>query len=195
MVHPSRADRARGRGALSPPAAVAHLAGMLLVRRAVPDDAHHVLPLARAVQAMHVAARPDIFVRDGGPDERALRARIADAANHHWLALDGDQPVGYAFARLVVEPPSALKHEARVLSLEEIGVAAATRGAGVGDALMHEVRNVATDLRVDRVVLSVWTFNAAAIRFYERLGYVNFQQRMALELERPSPRPRAHGRA
>lgn len=44
------------------------------------------------------------------------------------------------------------------------------------------MRDVAVAERVDRVMLNVWAFNQTARRFYERLGFTSFHERMALEL-------------
>jgi GNAT superfamily N-acetyltransferase len=113
---------------------------MPIVRRAHPDDALAIGALARDVQRLHVAARPDIFVPDGGVGEPDLRARIASPDHFVWIAHEGERAVGYAFARLLVDPPSPLKRPARVLSLEELGVARDAQGAGLGRALVAEVR-------------------------------------------------------
>jgi ribosomal protein S18 acetylase RimI-like enzyme len=44
------------------------------------------------------------------------------------------------------------------------------------------VRDAAIAENVDRVILHVWSFNRDARRFYERLGFTSFHERMAVEL-------------
>jgi ribosomal protein S18 acetylase RimI-like enzyme len=40
----------------------------------------------------------------------------------------------------------------------------------------------ASENGVERVTLDVWAFNASALRFYERLGFIPTKIRMAREL-------------
>ena len=63
-----------------------------------------------------------------------------------------------------------------------MGVAAQYRGRGLGQKLWEEVRDAAVALGVERIVLNVWAFNTTARRFYEKIGFTSFSQRMALEL-------------
>jgi len=41
---------------------------------------------------------------------------------------------------------------------------------------------------VDRVILNVCSFDRDARRFYERLGFTPFQERMAFEIQSPDDR-------
>jgi diamine N-acetyltransferase len=156
------------------------------IRRARPDDATAIVAMSRDVQALHVAARPDIFRPGGGADLDDVAARLADPDEHrYWVATLGGDVVGYAYARLEEEPESRWKWAARVLSLVELGVADAHRGLGAGRQLWDAVRAAAVDAGADRVIVNVWAFNDAARRFYERVGFAPFHTRMALELRAP----------
>ena len=52
-----------------------------------------------------------------------------------------------------------------------LAVAAGSRRAGVGRALMTEAERVLTELGCPKVNLQIRATNAAAVRFYEALGY------------------------
>ena len=53
----------------------------------------------------------------------------------------------------------------------EIQLGGAARGLGVGRALMEAVERVAAARRMVAVMLTVFTDNAAALRFYAAVGY------------------------
>lgn len=157
------------------------------VRRATPADAAEIVRMTREVQALHVAGRPDLFKPAGVEDVPQVTARIADARQLYWVATAGDVIVGYAYARLVDEAESLWRYASRIVMLDQMGVDARYRSRGVGERLWNAVRTTAAAERVDRVVLNVWAFNGDARRFYERMGFTSFHERMSVELRASEP--------
>jgi RimJ/RimL family protein N-acetyltransferase len=79
--------------------------------------------------------------------------------------LEDDAVVGHV--QLVLDRKNDLGYIGRVL------VSPAERGRGLGEALMQEVVRLALDdLRLHRISLNVFDFNNAAIRCYERVGFI-----------------------
>jgi len=152
------------------------------VRRATPADVADIAGLALEVQDVHVAGRPDLFKPGGVESIAEIAHRIDIDGQFYWVATLSDTPVGYAYARLVEEPESLWRHAARTLVLDQMGVAKGHRSRGVGEALWNAVREAAAAEHVERVILNVWAFNRDARRFYERLGFTSFHERMAFEL-------------
>lgn len=153
------------------------------VRRAAPGDADAIARLGLEVQALHVEARPDLFKPGGSESPAEVLARIAAGdPQMYWVATIGDAVAGYVYARLSDEPETRWRWATRVLVLDAMGVAEGYRGRGVGQSLWEAVRREAEARGADRVVLNVWAFNAPARRFYERLGFSPFHERMAVEL-------------
>ena len=157
---------------------------MIDVRRAVSGDVPDLVRLALEVQAVHVSGRPDLF-KVGGVDSHGVVAqRLGDSTQFYWVARTDGETVGYAYARVVDEPESPWRYAMRVLMLDQMSVDPHHRSRGIGSALWNAVRETAAAERVDRVMLNVWAFNAGARRFYERLGFASFHERMAFELAR-----------
>ena len=154
----------------------------IVVRRAGPRDAHAILALGGEVQALHVAARPDLFRAGGSETPAEIVARIERPDEAYWVASLGGEVAGFAWAQWQGEPASPLKHATRTLTLHAIGVGAAYRGRGIGERLWEAVREEAARQRVARVILNVWAFNTGARAFYERLGFTPFHTRMAVEM-------------
>ena len=152
------------------------------VRLAEARDVGGIVTLAEEVQAWHVTGRPDLF-KPGGCDIAAeILERIANPAQFYWVATLDDTLVGYAYARLFVEPESRWRYGSRQLIVDQMGVAEPYRRRGVGELLWNAVRAAAVGERVERVILNVWSFNAGARQFYERMGFKPFHERMAVEL-------------
>ena len=162
------------------------LPDVVRVRRATPADATDIVRLALEIQDLHVAGHPELFKPGGGEAHTEIAKRVIAPGQFYWVATLADDPVGYAYARLVTEPESLWRYASRWLLLDQMGVDARHRSRGIGEALWNAVRETATTEAVDRVVLNVWSFNRDARRFYEHLGFTSFQERMAFEMRPPS---------
>ena len=160
------------------------------VRRATPADAAAIARLALEIQDVHVAGHPDLFKPGGGEPHAEIASRVVAPEQFYWVATLTDDPVGYAYARVVLEPESLWRYASRVLLLDQMGVDARYRSRGIGEALWNAVREAAAAEAVDRVVLNVWSFNRGARRFYEQLGFTAFQERMAFEIRPTRDRSR-----
>lgn len=158
------------------------------VRRATPADAADIVRLALEIQDVHVAGHPELFKPGGGEPHAVIAGRISEPGQFYWVATLADDPVGYAYARLVMEPESLWRYASRVLLLDQMGVDARHRSRGIGAALWRAVRETAATEAADRVILNVWSFNRDARRFYEQLGFSSFQERMAFEIQTPNTR-------
>src|SRR5688572_20751569 len=153
------------------------------VRLAEATDVGAIVPIAAEVQEWHVAGRPDLFKPGGCDTAPEIIARISTPGQFYWVATLGDALVGYAYARIAEEAESRWRRYARMIVLDQMGVAESYRRLGVGQRLWDAVRDVAITEGVERVVLNVWSFNTTARQFYERLGFSSFYERMAVELD------------
>ena len=72
---------------------------------------------------------------------------------------------GFMSFQLTTEPPD------QVLYIYEIHLASYMRGIGLGHHLMLLAQKIAGDVGVAKTMLTVFTSNAKARKFYEKLGY------------------------
>ncbi len=82
------------------------------------------------------------------------------------VALDGDRVVGHVYIQREGHPVT--RHVATL----GIAVSADRRRLGIGRALMSEVFRWARDVDVEKIMLSVYPHNHAAIALYRRFGFV-----------------------
>jgi putative acetyltransferase len=149
------------------------------IRAARPADARSYLVFWTAVveEGGHVRTeRVTTTVRDA-------RRRFRDARGDrevHVVAVDaGGRVVGHVSVQREAHPVT--RHVATLA----IAVAAGARGRGIGSRLMAAAFAWARSVGVDKVVLSVYPDNEAAIGLYRRFGFVE-EGRLARHSRRSS---------
>jgi len=104
------------------------------------------------------AVRHEVFVEEQGVDE-ALEYDAHDETATHFVAYDGDEPIGAARLR---------EYEDGVGKVERVAVRASRREVGIGRALMERLERRAEALGFDTLVLHSQT---QAAGFYCTLDY------------------------
>ncbi len=137
---------------------VAAPAGVDLIRMAAPD-----VDAARIAEIHNAAFRDDAGFAWQTPDD----ARRHVGEGHLWVARLAGELVGYA----LVEP------EAGLAWLETVAVDPASRGRGVGTALVVKALRDSGVGEGRGAGLSVSSRNGAAIRLYGRLGFVQTSEK------------------
>lgn len=123
-------------------------------------DALHALICALADhhgQREFVRSTPDDLRRDMAGPEPRFGAVMAEV---------GGRAVGFASWTWL----HSIWLGARVMNIDDVFVHGDCRGLGVGEALMHAARAACRACGAARLRWEVEADNAAAIRFYERLG-------------------------
>lgn len=115
------------------------------------------------------------LVQWGGAD---MRYPLTDADLTAMLAEgEGERPRRWSFSgvldgELVAHAQVALDWRHGVARFARVGIAPAARGRGLAVPFLGEVLERVWALpEIERVELNVYTFNAAAIRVYRRLGF------------------------
>lgn len=155
------------------------------IRKALVDDTDLIVGLLQAVQSVHVAGKPDVFkpIEMGQPLRDIMYGHLIDADTTAFIAEVGDVPVGYVLLMIRRRDPHPFMHAMQHILIDQISVNPEYRGQGIGKALMEQVYTFAREQCIDHVALSVWSFNEAAIRFYEREGFGVYNVRMEKRLE------------
>lgn len=104
------------------------------------------------------------FAREAAFTDEQWLARMEDVAS--WLAFRGELPVGSV---TLIQFEEQAIDEACLVAM---WVAPHARGTGVADALVAALLDHARASGLRRVTLDVAHENTAAIRFYERMGFV-----------------------
>jgi GNAT superfamily N-acetyltransferase len=109
----------------------------MTVRRASPGDAMALAHLNSMVQALHVDARPDLFV-PVVPSQLVewFNAVLASPSQRVWLAEIDGKPAGYLLAAIQDRPATPFSPPRRWCEIDQPGVHEEMRGRGVARALV-----------------------------------------------------------
>lgn len=131
--------------------------------------AYHALMLQ--VHRLHVDHRPDCYADCDPFDEAGFRAMLEDEKIRAYAAEQDGEVIGLAVVRMRVTPPGTPMQPRRVAFIDDVVVDEKHRGKGVGTALLKHLREQVMDWNADSLELMVWSFNAPAMRLYEKAGF------------------------
>ncbi len=103
-----------------------------------------------------------------------IEKELSDPGSEFYFAYNDSELIGY----IKINHPGSQTdvNEAGSLELERIYVKAAFQNRGYGGQLMNRTIQMAHTYSCKYLWLGVWDQNAAAIRFYERNGFVKFHE-------------------
>ncbi len=151
---------------------------MITIRLASKQDAELIADMSRQTfyetfAAVNTKENMDKFMDEQFTRE-ALIKEVGAPGNIFLLALEGDQPVGYARIRENNNPPSLGTHNA--IEIARIYAATKAIGKGVGKALMQKAIDIAKEGEREFAWLGVWEKNQRAIDFYTKWGFEKFDE-------------------
>lgn len=147
-------------------------AAMLKFRSATFEDLPAICALGEQVNAIHHGAHPQVFAAAGAHDRDQAHWAASlgrDDANIFVAELDA-QLVGFVNVVLLNETHSLLQ-PMRFGRVGSVSVTEPMRGRGIGKQLMRLVHDFVAEHGGHEVRLTVWSFNEAAHRLYQELGY------------------------
>lgn len=136
----------------------------LEIRRATPRDAAAFLDFWREIVAEERYVRSE----EVRYPVRTYRRRFRDRSDWevHLVAVDGSRLAGYVTVQRERHPVT------RHVGSLAIAVAADARGRGIGRRLMQEAIAWSEAVGIEKLVLSVYPHNDAALSLYRSLGFI-----------------------
>ena len=141
------------------------------IRRAENCHIPGLIRLLYQVGDVHHKIRPDIF-RSGAIKytERDLEVLLADETRPVFVALEGDQVLGYCFCQIETYAGSTVLTDRTEIYIDDLCVEENCRGQGIAKALYGYTCDWARGLGCAFVTLNVWCGNDGAMKFYEKMG-------------------------
>lgn len=149
-------------------------------RTATADDALAMCELGQLLNAVHHAARPDIYAaatEDFSRDLPHWSGVFEKPGQVVWLASAGDQAVAFITASLSASVGPLMKPQ-NVVRIGSVCVAERFWGKGIGRALIQRIKDWALAHDAQDLRLTVWPFNERAARMYAEFGF----ERRAVEM-------------
>lgn len=152
------------------------------IRKATTADAATLSALNADVQRVHAQALPHLFKQ---PEDSTfalpfMQEALSDPLNHFFIANHQGEDTGYVYARIVTRPENPFMYAWQYIYIEQISVKPAYQKLGGGRRLIAAVSALAREQGIATIALDTWAFNAQAISFFKKQGFVTFNQRMWL---------------
>lgn len=152
------------------------------IRKIQKEDTKKIIPLLEQVSTLHINMRPDIFKEK---TEANMEKEILDIINNEekisFVAEENEKILGI----IVLKIKEVINHinlkNSKVLWIEELCVDENNRGKGIGKILINNAKEIAKDLKCERLELNCWEANKDAITFYEKQGMKS--QRRIMEIK------------
>ena len=104
--------------------------------------------------------------------KEALMKEVDAPNNIFFMAVDGDEILGYVRMRESNTPPGLTEKNA--LEIARIYAVSGSIGKGIGRMLMQKCIDIAVERKKEAVWLGVWEHNERAIDFYTQWGFEKF---------------------
>lgn len=139
--------------------------------------------ISAELNKIHVDKFPDIF---HSVQEAYNEKTVKDLLNNPQEGIIGayivDELVGFVRYTIQIRSHNKFIKPEEILKINELAVEQDSKGLGVGTELINEVKKIARDNKISKIILSVWTFNKQACDFYENYGFENVKQEMQLDI-------------
>ena len=143
------------------------------IRSIAAEEVACILPLLEQVHAIHAEARPEHYPANPDRDDLVvfLRDWLSDGGATALVAFSSDgSPLGYLIYEIETRAPSLLRHGQRRGMLHQIAVDRAQRRAGIGLALIEEMKARLREQGVARLVATYGSFNDASAGLMRKEG-------------------------
>jgi ribosomal protein S18 acetylase RimI-like enzyme len=145
-------------------------------RRATMDDYDVLMALVGEADELHARLMPGYFRRPNRPARtRAELSRVLGALDEIIYVAVEDGPaaevVGLVHAQIYDTPPGPALVQRRRAHVDNLVVGTRHRRCGYGRALLDAASTWARAKGAEEILLTVWSGNGDAERFYERLGF------------------------
>ena len=149
------------------------------IRLATEDDFEPVSRIFAEENQYHAELVPDIVqVADPIMTPEWFQEVLSNPVKKLFLAAINTEVVGLILVSLRTSGDDPIFKPRRFIYINEIAVAEAYRGQGIGGYLLGNIHQWALDKGIAEIELQVWERNERAIKFYEKSGYKPFKKIM-----------------
>lgn len=143
----------------------------MTIRKAKIKDIETISKLLYEVHDLHASNREDIFKKGKKKYQDEELVAIIDNPNTPvYVAEEKNQVVGYIFCIYQeISNHQSLQNQ-KTLYIDDLCVDCNYRGKHIGTSLYNYAKMIGKANGCTQITLNVWNFNAAAMKFYEKLG-------------------------
>lgn len=141
------------------------------IRIAKKEDLSGINSLLYQVLEVHHKGRPDLFYSGAKKyNDEEIFALMEDEKTPIFVAVEEGKVLGYAFCIFQETKGSHILRDRKTLYLDDLCVDENCRGKRIGKQLYEFVSEFAKASGCYNLTLNVWSCNASAMAFYEKMG-------------------------
>jgi len=147
-----------------------------VIRYAISDDVPALARLLVQVHAQHVLEYPRVFKPMS--EEHAKQIIVPHVHEGRYAVHAAERIDGFVRWQIHDRAETSYVHAARIVFIDEIGVAEVRRRQGIGQALLAWVGERAREAGAQRVQLDTWATNARALGAFQKAGFSIYTHRL-----------------
>ena len=152
-----------------------------MIRRATLDDITAISELYREQFREMSKLIPD-FIKEGDQSVEFLEKTISNDDSDILVYENDGTVVGFILLQAKVRPDFDFMIPGKYCYIMDVIVTESSRGKGFGTMLMNSAKNWAKEQNCNLINLDVLVNNSAAIRLYNKLGFIPKAQEMYCKL-------------
>lgn len=154
----------------------------MIIREATPRDYPRLFDLWHQIDRYHAEALPSIFQAPEGAPRDPQYFQTVMENGRILLAEEGEALLGAAQVVIRQSEEVNILVPRKHAHVEMLVVSESVRGQGIGRALMQACEDWGRAQGMKEIDLTVFEFNAPAIKLYEALGYRTYSRKMSKPL-------------
>lgn len=129
--------------------------------------------MAEHLHELHVLNRSDIY-RNVKPiiNKENFENLETNSSYMGFIAELQNEPVGYIIAKIKITPENSALIKHKTIYRDELFVYKEQRGKNIGKKLFYSLESKGKELGIERIDLTVWSFNVGATNFYRSCGWI-----------------------
>lgn len=143
-----------------------------MIRRMLLKDFLAVKNLFFELQNMHCINRPDIFKNCDLFNMEYMHELINTDDYKSFVEEIDNNIIGFVVLK-IINTTNPILQERKIGFIEDIYVAEKFRNKGYGKNLLNYAKEICIENNCNSMEFKVWSFNEAAINFYNNLGFEN----------------------
>ena len=141
------------------------------IRRATQQDIEEISRLLYQVAAVHHRGRPDLFKAGGKKyTDEELAEVLTDESRPVFVGIRDGKVAAHLFCVITDVRDNGCLCDRKTLYIDDLCVDENTRGQHIGAQMYEFIKEYAREIGCYNVTLNVWSCNADAMRFYEKMG-------------------------
>lgn len=156
---------------------------MINIRKARIEDYFSLCSVYDELDSLHLQNHPELFKKPliSSRDESDIKNIIEDSNRELFVAEYNFEIIGFTECFIATSIDHPVIKERKWVQLDNIAVKSEYQNKKVGNLLLEKVKEWAKEKNINRIELTVYSFNTNTISFYEKKGFNEISKKMYLD--------------